>query len=76
MEGKNIYEPKFVEKLFDKMSGSYSKVNYITSIGFSSRWRKQCVDAVQIEKGKVKTRKNNILITTLNCLKRTYLIIA
>jgi ubiquinone/menaquinone biosynthesis methyltransferase len=49
---KNIYEPKFVEKLFDKMSNSYSKMNYVTSFGFSERWRKQCVKEIEIEKGK------------------------
>lgn len=49
---KEIYEPKFVEKLFDKMSRSYSKMNYITSFGFSERWRRQCVEEIQIEKGK------------------------
>ena len=47
-----IYEPKFVEKLFDKMSNSYSKMNYITSFGFSERWRRKCVEEIQIEKGK------------------------
>ena len=50
---KDIYEPKFVEKLFDKMSSSYSKVNYITSFGFSERWRRQCVEEIGIEKGKI-----------------------
>ncbi|MGY0393334.1 class I SAM-dependent methyltransferase [Bizionia sp. KMM 8389] len=49
---KEIYEPKFVEKLFDKMSSSYSKMNYITSFGFSERWRRQCVEEIGIEKGK------------------------
>lgn len=49
---KDIYEPKFVEKLFDKMSSSYSKVNYITSFGFSERWRRKCVEEIGIEKGK------------------------
>lgn len=47
-----IYEPKFVEKLFDKMSSSYSKMNYITSFGFSERWRRQCVEEMRIEQGK------------------------
>lgn len=50
---KEIYEPKFVEKLFDKMSSSYSKMNYITSFGFSERWRRQCVEEIGIDKGKV-----------------------
>ena len=49
---KEIYEPKFVEQLFDKMSSSYSKMNYITSFGFSERWRRQCVEEIGIEKGK------------------------
>ncbi|MEE1961422.1 class I SAM-dependent methyltransferase [Allomuricauda taeanensis] len=49
---KEIYEPKFVEKLFDNMSRSYSKMNYLTSFGFSERWRRQCVEEIQIEKGK------------------------
>jgi len=50
---KNIYESKFVEKLFDKMSKSYAKVNYITSFGFSERWRRQCVEEIEIQEGKV-----------------------
>ena len=50
---KEIYEPKFVEKLFDKMSSSYSKMNYITSFGFSERWRRQCVEEIDIVEGKV-----------------------
>lgn len=37
----NIYEPEFVKKLFNQMSGSYERMNYITSFGFSIRWRKQ-----------------------------------
>lgn len=49
---KEIYEYRFVEKLFDKMSRSYSKANYITSFGFSERWRRKCVEEIEIEKGK------------------------
>ena len=49
---REIYDPKFVEKLFDKMSSSYSRMNYITSFGFSERWRRQCVKEIEIEKGK------------------------
>lgn len=49
---KEIYEPKFVENLFDKMSSSYSRVNYITSFGFSERWRRQCVEEINIQEGK------------------------
>ncbi len=32
---KEIYDIQFVENLFDRMSGSYSKMNYITSFGFN-----------------------------------------
>jgi len=49
----DIYEAKFIEKLFDNMSNSYSKMNYTTSFGFSKRWRKQCIEEIQIEEGKV-----------------------
>ncbi|MEG0851869.1 MAG: class I SAM-dependent methyltransferase [Flavobacterium sp.] len=38
---KNIYEPEYVKQLFNQMSSSYERVNYITSFGFSIRWRKQ-----------------------------------
>lgn len=37
----NIYEPEFVKNLFNHMSSSYERMNYITSFGFSIRWRKQ-----------------------------------
>ena len=38
---QNIYEPDFVKKLFNQMSGSYERMNFITSFGFSIIWRKQ-----------------------------------
>ncbi len=38
---KNIYDPDYVRTLFNHMSGSYERMNYITSFGFSIRWRKQ-----------------------------------
>ncbi|MDF1695341.1 MAG: class I SAM-dependent methyltransferase [Saprospiraceae bacterium] len=47
----HIYESQFVKDLFDKMSASYSKMNYITSFGFSERWRRQCVEALSIQQG-------------------------
>lgn len=36
-----IYNPDYVKRLFNKMSGSYERMNFITSFGFSIRWRKQ-----------------------------------
>lgn len=50
---KDIYNSEFVEDLFNKMSGTYEKMNYITSFGFSSRWRKQCVNSVHHKEGHV-----------------------
>lgn len=37
----NIYSPEYVKGLFNRMSSSYERMNYITSFGFSIRWRKQ-----------------------------------
>ncbi len=50
---QEIYDSKFVEELFDQMSDSYSRVNYITSFGFSNRWRYQCVKELNIQKGEI-----------------------
>jgi ubiquinone/menaquinone biosynthesis methyltransferase len=38
---QNIYDPEYVKKLFNQMSGSYERMNSITSFGFSIIWRKQ-----------------------------------
>lgn len=46
-----IYQSEFVQQLFDKMSSSYSRMNYITSFGFSERWRRQCVEELDIKDG-------------------------
>jgi ubiquinone/menaquinone biosynthesis methyltransferase len=35
------YDPEYIRGLFNRMSGSYERVNYITSFGFSLRWRRQ-----------------------------------
>ena len=47
---KEIYQKEFVTSLFDEMSQSYSRMNLITSFGFSQRWRKQCVNKLPIIK--------------------------
>lgn len=41
----NIYNPEFVKGLFDRMSSSYERMNYITSFGFSIRWRTQFLNS-------------------------------
>lgn len=50
---QNIYDSKYVEELFDKMSASYDRMNYITSFGFSSVWRKQCLKHIDLSNSSV-----------------------
>ena len=45
--GDNIYNPEFVKGLFNRMSGSYERMNFITSFGFSIRWRKQFLNHLE-----------------------------
>lgn len=53
LSNANIYDPRFVLSLFEEMSGSYERMNYITSFGFSERWRRQLVHAAQLQPGDV-----------------------
>ena len=41
----NIYSPEYVKGLFNRMSSSYERMNYITSFGFSIRWRRQFLNS-------------------------------
>ena len=41
----NIYNPEYVKGLFNRMSSSYERMNFITSFGFSIRWRRQFLEA-------------------------------
>ncbi|MES1181160.1 MAG: class I SAM-dependent methyltransferase, partial [Flavobacterium sp.] len=43
----NIYNSEFVKGLFNRMSSSYERMNYITSFGFTIRWRKQFLEPFQ-----------------------------
>lgn len=43
---ENIYSAEFVKGLFNRMSGSYERMNYLTSFGFSIRWRRQFLRAL------------------------------
>jgi len=45
-EQKDIYEPEFVEGLFDKMSSSYEKINILFSFGFTYLWRKGMINKI------------------------------
>ncbi len=43
MQDQSIYNPAYVASLFDSMSSTYGLTNYISSFGFTERWRKSCV---------------------------------
>ena len=49
----NIYHPIYIKGLFDRMSSSYERMNYITSFGFSIRWRNQFMKSFQSTENKV-----------------------
>ncbi|MBL7889427.1 MAG: class I SAM-dependent methyltransferase [Bacteroidia bacterium] len=48
-----IYNPDYVKNLFNRMSNSYERMNYITSFGFSIRWRKQYLKQLKTKNEKV-----------------------
>lgn len=50
---ENIYNPEFVKGLFNKMSDSYERMNYITSFGFSIRWRRQFLQHLRPTREKI-----------------------
>ena len=41
---QDIYDSTFVKEMFNSMPSSYERMNYITSFGFSIRWRKQFIN--------------------------------
>lgn len=50
----NIYEPEFVKNLFNQMSSSYDRMNFITSFGFSILWRKQFINKIDHSNNEIK----------------------
>lgn len=44
----DIYDPAFVKAVFDRCSDRYIAFSYVCSMGFTERWRKQCVDALDL----------------------------
>jgi demethylmenaquinone methyltransferase/2-methoxy-6-polyprenyl-1,4-benzoquinol methylase len=48
-----IYSPDYVKGLFNRMSSSYERMNYITSFGFSIRWRTQFLSSFKKSTEKV-----------------------
>ncbi|MCA8938595.1 MAG: class I SAM-dependent methyltransferase [Planctomycetes bacterium] len=54
MEEHVLYRSESIISLFDEMARTYGKTNTLSSFGFSQRWRKQCVDAIEIpDEGRV-----------------------
>lgn len=51
MNPPDLYNPRYVQSLFDEMSQTYGLVNYISSFGFCKRWREQCVAQVALQPG-------------------------
>ena len=49
MEPAPNYDNAYVRTLFDKMGRTYDVVNLISSFGFSSLWRQQCISLAHIE---------------------------
>ena len=46
----DIYDVKFVENLFNRMSKTYGLANYVSSFGFTERWRMQCIQEINWNK--------------------------
>ena len=46
MPDNKIYNPQYVAQLFNNMSATYGLTNYISSFGFTERWRKKCVNYI------------------------------
>jgi len=46
--GQDIYDPSFVKDVFDRCSDRYIAFSYVCSMGFTERWRKQCVAALAL----------------------------
>lgn len=44
----SIYDPAFVKAVFDRCSGRYIAFSYLCSLGFTERWRRQCVDLLDL----------------------------
>ena len=49
----NIYSSEFVKGLFNRMSSSNERVNYLTSFGFSIHWRTQFLEPLTQTENKI-----------------------
>ncbi len=44
----DIYDPKYVKGVFDRCSSRYIQFSYICSMGFTERWRAQCIQSLNL----------------------------
>lgn len=47
--GDALYNPAFVKAVFDRCSSRYIRFSWLFSMGFTERWRRQCVQALRLE---------------------------
>ena len=45
----DIYDPSFVKGVFDRCSEKYIAFSYVCSMGFTERWRRQCVELFVVD---------------------------
>lgn len=45
---QDIYDPDFVADVFDRCSGNYRRWSAVASFGLIHRWRRQCVEALDM----------------------------
>lgn len=50
-DDSDIYDPDFVKSVFDRCSKRYIAFSYWCSMGFTERWRRQCVAAIPATDG-------------------------
>ena len=55
MNPEGIYNEVFVGSLFDRMAKTYGVVNYLSSFGFTERWRRQCIEAIRWDGTNIQT---------------------
>lgn len=44
----DIYDPAFVKGVFDRCSRRYIAFSWVCSLGFTERWRRQCIDVLPL----------------------------
>lgn len=50
---RDIHDPDFVRDVFDRCSANYRMWSEVASFGFVARWRRQCVQALDLPTGRL-----------------------